>query len=103
MSLSGDLSRKQRDITIRIGETRISISIPAEEESELHLRRAAKVVNDLLVRYRQHFPDASKEDTLAYVALHCARDFCELEYHENNKQTEKRLSALLESIEDALM
>lgn len=102
MGLSGNDSHKKRDITIRVDETRMSISIPMDEDVELHLRSGAKMVNELLSQYRLRFPDASKEDTLAYVALHCARDFCALEHQRRHRQTDERLQALLKSIDEAL-
>ena len=102
VGVSGDDNRIQRDITIRVDETRMSISIPMDEVAELCLRNAAKKVNELLSQYRQHFPEASKEDTLAYVALHCARDYFELEHLTNSSDTEQRLSSLLNTLEDTL-
>lgn len=103
MGLSEDEGRKQRDITVRVDDIRMSIRIPVgEEETELHLRSAAKMVNDLISRYRLRFPHSSREEILAYVALHSARDFCELDFDDRSRQNEQRLSALLKSLDEAL-
>lgn len=103
MGPSRDDNHRNRDITIRIHDTRMMLSIPAEEDVEHHLREAAKRVNELLTQYRNAYPKASKEETLTYVALHCARDLCEAEHNERNKQIEQRLNVLLKTIEDTLM
>lgn len=61
-----------RDITIRIEDRRLSLTIPRTEIAEQKIRRAADRVNATLEKYRIAFPDATKEELMTYVALHIA-------------------------------
>jgi len=57
-------------IRLLIGDANYPLYIPRDEE-KLY-RDAARMLGDMLNRYRETFPGLSKEQYLAMVALHCA-------------------------------
>ncbi|MCR5139513.1 MAG: cell division protein ZapA [Bacteroidaceae bacterium] len=57
-------------IRLLIGDVNYPLYIPRSDE-QLY-RDAARMINDMLNRYRETFPGLSKEQYLAMVALHNA-------------------------------
>ena len=82
------------DITLRIGDVPLSLTIDRSEEEQL--RRVAKEVNHAYNAYRTRFRGSSNQEILAKVTLLFARGF--------NSRTEQieELDATLDTFESNL-
>ncbi|MCM1292401.1 MAG: cell division protein ZapA [Bacteroides sp.] len=64
------------DITLRIGSSRLSLTIKPEEEAVL--REVAKEVNHAYESFKQRFPGSPDSEIMAKVTLLFARGFLNL-------------------------
>lgn len=88
-------------IKIKIGDREYPMKVNVEDEAKL--RRAGKLINDKLKRYREEFGLDDRQDLLAMVAFDCMVETMELneissEDSENVKSTIKQINDQLTSI-----
>lgn len=88
-----------RNITIRIEDQRLSLTIPRTEVAEQKIRRAADQVNSVLEKYRLAFPEAKKEDLMTYVALHIANNAQSKELEMDNLKLSDRLEKMVKQLD----
>lgn len=82
------------DITLRIGNVRLSLTIKPEEEALL--REVAREVNHAYESYQQRFAGSSADEIMAKVTLLFAKGYLNL-----SAQT-KRTQQILDSFENQL-
>lgn len=90
------------DINLRVGEVRMTLTIPRSPDMEQALRKATEQVNSTLERYRVNMPHASYIDLMSYVALDMANKLQTLRIEGEKLKIEERLSHLNHSLEEAL-
>ena len=91
-----------RRINLRIGrQDPIPFSIPADTDTEKHLRQGAGEVNRLLAKYEAAYPDASDKEVMTYVAIHLANDLVTLRDAVDSLRLSEVLSDLLSDLDDA--
>lgn len=88
-------------IKIKIGDREYPMKVNVEDEAKI--RRAGKLINDKLKRYREEFGLDDRQDLLAMVAFDCMVETMELneissEDSENVKSTIKQINDQLTSI-----
>jgi cell division protein ZapA len=88
-------------IKIKIGDREYPMKVKVEDEAKI--RRAGKLINDKLKRYREEFGLDDRQDLLAMVAFDCMVETMELnemssEDSENVKSTIKQINDQLTSI-----
>lgn len=88
-----------RDITIRIEDQRLSLTIPRTEIAEQKIRRAADQVNSVLEKYRVAFPDAKRDELMTYVALHIANNAQTSMLEMEDLQLTSRLKKLVKQLD----
>ncbi|MEX2594771.1 MAG: cell division protein ZapA [Anditalea sp.] len=88
-------------IKIKIGDREYPMKVNVEDEARI--RRAGKLINDKLKRYREEFGLDDRQDLLAMVAFDCMVETMELnemssEDSENVKSTIKQINDQFTSI-----
>lgn len=86
--------RDKQDITLRIGQVSLKMTIRPEEEQLL--RDTARDVNIAYNEYKRRFPASSPEEVLAKVTLLFAQGYT------SAAQQIKQLTPLLDSFEEDL-
>jgi cell division protein ZapA (FtsZ GTPase activity inhibitor) len=87
-------------IKINIAEQYYPLRVNRNEEERI--RKAARLINDKLLQYKQAYTESDVKDFLAMVSLHFATKFLELEEQMNENPIKEELAELNESIEDYL-
>jgi cell division protein ZapA len=88
-------------IKIKIGDREYPMKVKAEDEARI--RRAGKLINDKIKRYREEFGLDDRQDLLAMVAFDCMVETMELsetnaEGSEQVKHTIQQINARLTSL-----
>lgn len=81
---------------INIAERYYPLKVNREEEERI--RRAAKLINDKLLLYKQTYSGKEAQDFLAMVSLHFATKFLELEEKMDEQPVIEELTDLNENI-----
>jgi cell division protein ZapA len=87
-------------IKINIAEQYYPLKVNRDEEERI--RKAAKLINDKLLQYKQTYSDKDMKDFLAMVSLHYATRFLELEEQMNELPIKEELSNMNQEIEEYL-
>jgi cell division protein ZapA (FtsZ GTPase activity inhibitor) len=87
-------------IKINIAEQYYPLRVNRNEEERI--RKAARLINDKLLQYKQTYSEQDVKDFLAMVSLHYATKFLELEEQMNEIPIKEELAGMNESIEDYL-
>ncbi|AGA76325.1 cell division protein ZapA [Echinicola vietnamensis] len=85
-------------IRIKIGDREYPMKVKAEDEAKI--RRAGKLINDKLKRYREEFGLDDRQDLLAMVAFDCMVEA--MEVNEVNTEDSEQITATLSKINDQL-
>ncbi|AWW29828.1 cell division protein ZapA [Echinicola strongylocentroti] len=85
-------------IRIKIGDREYPMKVKAEDEAKI--RRAGKLINDKLKRYREEFGLDDRQDLLAMVAFDCMVEA--MEVNEVNTEDSEQITAALSSINNQL-
>jgi cell division protein ZapA len=80
-------------INLNIAERFYPLKIDREEEEE-RIRKAAKLINDRLLQYKQRYSDKDVQDFLAIAALQFAVKSIELETKADSKDQTDKLKQL---------
>jgi len=81
---------------INIAERYYPLKVNRDEEERI--RRAAKLINDKLLLYKQTYSGKEAQDFLAMVSLHFATKFLELEEKMDEQPVIEELTNLNENI-----
>ncbi|QDH77527.1 cell division protein ZapA [Echinicola soli] len=85
-------------IRIKIGDREYPMKVKAEDEAKI--RRAGKLINDKLKRYREEFGLDDRQDLLAMVAFDCMVEA--MEVNEVNTEDSEQITVALSNINNQL-
>jgi cell division protein ZapA (FtsZ GTPase activity inhibitor) len=85
-------------IRIKIGDRDYPMKVRAEDEARI--RRAGKLINDRLKRYREEFGLDDRQDLLAMVAFDCMVETMELS--EMSSEDSEKVTSTIQQINDSL-
>ncbi|WP_186758441.1 cell division protein ZapA [Echinicola salinicaeni] len=85
-------------IRIKIGDREYPMKVKAEDEAKI--RRAGKLINDKLKRYREEFGLDDRQDLLAMVAFDCMVEA--MEANEVSSEDSDQISETLLNINNQL-
>src|SRR5690606_7714976 len=85
-------------IRIKIGDRDYPMKV--REEDEARIRRAGKLINDRLKRYREEFGLDDRQDLLAMVAFDCMVETMELS--EVSSEDSEKIVSTIQRINDSL-
>ncbi len=88
-------------IKVNIAERYYPLKIDHEDDEE-RIRKAARLINDRLFRYKQQYSDKDVQDFLAIAALQFAVKLIELEAQTSSTEQADRLKQLNEQLEQFL-
>jgi cell division protein ZapA (FtsZ GTPase activity inhibitor) len=84
-------------IKVQIAERYYPLKI--ERRDEENLRKAAKLINDKLLQYKQRYTDKDSQDFLAMAALQFVIQLLDCESEQNIVSLEEDLKALNEELD----
>ena len=87
-------------IRINIAESYYPLKVNRDEEERI--RKAAKLINDKLLLYKQTYSGKDAPDFMAMVSLHFATKFLELEEKLDETPIIEKVVSLNENIEEYL-
>jgi cell division protein ZapA (FtsZ GTPase activity inhibitor) len=85
-------------IKIKIGDREYPMKVKVEDEAKI--RRAGKLINDKLKRYREEFGLDDRQDLLAMVAFDCMVET--MESSDVNSEESDQIKSTLTQINDQL-
>ncbi len=85
-------------IRIKIGDRDYPMKVRAEDEARI--RRAGKLINDRLKRYREEFGLDDRQDLLAMVAFDCMVET--MEVSEMSSEAIEKVTSTIQQINDSL-
>lgn len=85
-------------IRIKIGDREYPMKVKVEDEAKI--RRAGKLINDKLKKYREEFGLDDRQDLLAMVAFDCMVEA--MEVNEVNTEDSEQITATLSDISNRL-
>ena len=85
-------------IKIKIGDREYPMKVKVEDEAKI--RRAGKLINDKLKRYREEFGLDDRQDLLAMVAFDCMVETMEL--NEMSSEDSEKVKLTIKQINDSL-
>ncbi|GGZ39878.1 hypothetical protein GCM10007049_36600 [Echinicola pacifica] len=85
-------------IRIKIGDREYPMKVKAEDEAKI--RRAGKLINDKLKKYREEFGLDDRQDLLAMVAFDCMVEA--MEVSEVTSEDSEQINATLMNINNQL-
>jgi cell division protein ZapA (FtsZ GTPase activity inhibitor) len=89
-------------LSIRISIADQYYPLKVNRDEEERIRKAAKLINDKLLQYKQAYSEKDVKDFLAMVSLHYATKFLELEEKMNEIPIKEELANLNEEIKEYL-
>jgi cell division protein ZapA len=84
-------------IKVQIAERFYPLKIERSEEERI--RKAAKLINDRLLQYKQRYTDKDPQDFLAMAALQFVIQLLDCESKQNSLSLEKDLKALSDELD----
>jgi cell division protein ZapA len=94
------MMEEKLSIKVNIAEQYYPLKVNRDEEERI--RKAAKLINDKLLQYKQTYSDKEIQDFLAMVSLHFATKFLELEEKMDEMPIIEELVSINEEIEEYL-
>ena len=85
-------------IKIKIGDREYPMKVKVEDEARI--RRAGKLINDKLKKYREEFGLDDRQDLLAMVAFDCMVETMEL--NEISSEDSEKVELTIKKINDSL-
>ncbi len=87
-------------IKLKVLERTYPLRIEWNEEEKL--REAAKRINDLVLRFKEHYSDKDNQDLLTMACLQFASKVLDLEKEKEQNNVEKHIDALCEDLDEFL-
>ncbi len=85
-------------IKIKIGDREYPMKVKVEDEAKI--RRAGKLINEKLKKYREEFGLDDRQDLLAMVAFDCMVETMEL--NEVSSEDSEKITSTIKKINDSL-
>lgn len=92
----------EEKLSMRISIAERYYPLKVNRDEEERIRKAAKIINDKLLLYKQTYSGKEAQDFLAMVSLHFATKFIEFEEKLDETPLIEELSNLNEDIEEYL-
>lgn len=91
---------EQLSIKVQIAERFYPLKIKRSDEEKI--RKAAKMINDKVLQYKQRYTDKDAQDFMAMAALQFVINFLDCEQQQNVVSLEKELEGLSSELDDLL-
>lgn len=91
---------EQLSIKVQIAERFYPLKIKRQDEEKI--RKAAKMINDKVLQYKQRYTDKDAQDFMAMAALQFVINFLDCEQQQNVVSLEKELEGLSSELDDLL-
>ena len=85
-------------IKLKILERTYPLLIDWNEEEKL--REASKRINDMVIRFKQHYADKDNQDLLAMVCLQFASKLLDVERSSQDKKIDAQLEQMCEELDE---
>lgn len=85
-------------IKLKILERNYPLLVEWKEEEKL--REASKRINDMVIRFKQHYSDKDNQDLLAMVCLQFASKLLDLEGSQKETNIEAQLEQMCEELDE---
>mgnify|MGYP001594685316 FL=1 len=86
-------------LSIRVNVADRYYPLKVEGENEERIRKAARLINEKVLQYKQRYVDKDTQDFLAMAALQYVIRLIEIEEKEEDSTVEEGLKELLEKID----
>jgi cell division protein ZapA (FtsZ GTPase activity inhibitor) len=90
----------QLSIKVQIAERFYPLKIKRQDEEKI--RKAARLINDKVLQYKQRYTDKDAQDFLAMAALQFVINFLDCEQQQNVVSLEKELGTLSNELDELL-
>lgn len=91
---------EQLSIKVQIAERFYPLKIKRQDEEKI--RKAAKMINDKVLQYKQRYTDKDAQDFMAMAALQFVINLLDCEGQQNVVSLEKELEGLSSELDDLL-
>jgi cell division protein ZapA (FtsZ GTPase activity inhibitor) len=91
---------EQLSIKVQIAERFYPLKIKRQDEEKI--RKAARLINDKVLQYKQRYTDKDAQDFLAMAALQFVINFLDCEQQQNVVSLEKELGTLSNELDELL-
>ena len=91
---------EQLSIKVQIAERFYPLKIKQQDEEKI--RKAAKLINDKVLQYKQRYTDKDAQDFMAMAALQFVINLLDCEQQQNVVSLEKELGVLSSELDEIL-
>jgi cell division protein ZapA (FtsZ GTPase activity inhibitor) len=91
---------EQLSIKVQIAERFYPLKIKRQDEEKI--RKAAKLINDKVLQYKQRYTDKDAQDFMAMAALQFVINLLDCEQQQNVVSLEKELGVLSSELDEIL-
>ena len=91
---------EQLSIKVQIAERFYPLKIKRQDEEKI--RKAAKLINDKVLQYKQRYTDKDTQDFMAMAALQFVINLIDCEQQQNVVSLEKELGVLSSELDEIL-
>ena len=91
---------EQLSIKVQIAERFYPLKIKQQDEEKI--RKAAKLINDKVLKYKQRYTDKDAQDFMAMAALQFVINLLDCEQQQNVVSLEKELGVLSSELDEIL-
>ncbi|MEZ4996891.1 MAG: cell division protein ZapA [Bacteroidales bacterium] len=90
-------------LSIRVNVADRYYPLKVESENEERIRKAARLINEKVLQYKQRYVDKDTQDFLAMAALQYVIRLIEIEEKDDDRSLEEGLNELTEKINQSLL
>jgi cell division protein ZapA len=94
------MSEEQLSIKVQIAERFYPLKIKKQDEEKI--RKAAKIINDKVLQYKQRYTDKDAQDFMAMAALQFVINLLDCQQQQNVVSLEKELEVLSSELDELL-
>ena len=94
------IMEEQLSIKVQIAERFYPLKIQRKDEEKI--RKAAKLINDKVLQYKQRYTDKDAQDFMAMAALQFVINLLDCEQQQNVVSLEKELGVLSSELDELL-
>ena len=94
------MTEEQLSIKVQIAERFYPLKIKRQDEEKI--RKAAKLINDKVLQYKQRYTDKDAQDFMAMAALQFVINLIDCEQQQNVVSLEKELGVLSSELDEIL-
>jgi cell division protein ZapA len=94
------MSEEQLSIKVQIAERFYPLKIKKQDEEKI--RKAAKMINDKVLQYKQRYTDKDAQDFMAMAALQYVINLLDCQQQQNVVSLEKELEVLNSELDELL-